>query len=178
MANSKKELKVLYKNLNELQENPKNSRVHSEKQVAQIAKSIDSFGFNNPVLIDQNGVIIAGHGRYLAAKELELEEIPTVCLSHMTPDQIRAYIIADNKLSENAGWDKDILKIAVCERHNYTNHKGVGYIKGIGLKSGAIASSVRLAENSFVSFPLLRTSHRTQSSGYVALFLLSAIFTE
>lgn len=111
MANSKKELKVLYKNLNELQENPKNSRVHSEKQVAQIAKSIDSFGFNNPVLIDQNGVIIAGHGRYLAAKELELEEIPTVCLSHMTPDQIRAYIIADNKLAENAGWDKDILKI-------------------------------------------------------------------
>ena len=88
MANSKKELKVLYKNLNELQENPKNSRVHSEKQVAQIAKSIDSFGFNNPVLIDQNGVIIAGHGRYLAAKELEFEEIPTVCLSHMTPDQI------------------------------------------------------------------------------------------
>ncbi len=111
MANLKKELKIFYKNLNELQENPKNSRVHSEKQIAQIAKSIEKFGFNNPILINQEGVIIAGHCRYLAAKKLGLEEVPTVCLSHMTPEQIRAYIIADNKLAENSGWDKDILKI-------------------------------------------------------------------
>lgn len=111
MANSKKELKVIYRNLNELQENPKNSRVHSEKQVAQIAKSIEKFGFNNPILIDCKGVIVAGHGRYRAAKELGFEEIPTVSLSHMTPEQIRAYVIADNKLAENSGWDKEILKI-------------------------------------------------------------------
>ena len=110
MANLKKELRIFYKNLSTLQENPRNSRVHSEKQVAQIAKSIEKFGFNNPILIDQEGVIIAGHGRYLAAKKLGLEEVPTVCLSHMTPEQIRAYIIADNKLAENSGWDKDILK--------------------------------------------------------------------
>lgn len=110
MSYFKNTLEVIYKNLSTLKENPKNARVHSEKQIIQLAKSISVFGFNNPVLIDQEGVIIAGHGRYLAAKKLGLEEVPTVCLSHMTPEQIRAYIIADNKLAENSGWDKDILK--------------------------------------------------------------------
>ena len=73
--------------------------------------SIEKLGFNNPVLVDTENVIIAGHGRVLAARDLGLTEIPTICLSHMTQEQIRAYIIADNKLAEEAGWDNEILKI-------------------------------------------------------------------
>ena len=111
MSYFKNKLEIIYKNLSTLKENPKNSRVHCQKQVIQIAESISVLGFNNPIIIDNKDVIIAGHGRYLAAKKLGLEEVPTVCLSHMTPEQIRAYIIADNKLAENAGWDKDLLKI-------------------------------------------------------------------
>ncbi|MDD3012278.1 MAG: site-specific DNA-methyltransferase [Candidatus Gastranaerophilales bacterium] len=104
-------LEVLYKNPNELKPNPKNARTHCKKQVHQMKKSINILGFNNPVLIDSDDVIIAGHGRVLAAIELGLENIPTICLTHMTPEQVRAYIIADNRLAEQAGWDKEILKI-------------------------------------------------------------------
>ncbi len=111
MKFSKEELRVLYKNPTELKLNPKNSRTHSKKQIQQIAQSINALGFNNPVLIDKNNTIIAGHGRVLAAKELGMDTIPVICLNHMTQEQIRAYIIADNKLAEAAGWDKEILKI-------------------------------------------------------------------
>lgn len=111
MNGFKKELKVLYKNPKELKLNPKNSRTHSKKQIQKIAKSIDKLGFNNPVLIDADDVIIAGHGRVLAALELGLTKIPSICLNHMTQEQIRAYVIADNRLAQEAGWDKEILKI-------------------------------------------------------------------
>lgn len=95
MNGFKKELKVLYKNPKELKLNPKNSRTHSKKQIQKIAKSIDKLGFNNPVLIDADDVIIAGHGRVLAALELGLTKIPSICLNHMTQEQIRAYVIAE-----------------------------------------------------------------------------------
>lgn len=111
MKTSQKELAILYKNPMELKLNPKNSRTHSKKQLHKIAQSIEKLGFNNPVLIDTENFIIAGHGRVLAARELGLTEIPTICLSHMSQEQIRAYIIADNKLAEEAGWDNEILKI-------------------------------------------------------------------
>ncbi|MDD3594593.1 MAG: site-specific DNA-methyltransferase [Candidatus Gastranaerophilales bacterium] len=106
-----KRLEITYKKPGDLKPNPKNARTHSKKQVHQIANSIKQLGFNNPILIESDGTIMAGHGRFEAAKELGLEVIPTICLSHMTPEQIRAYIIADNRLAEQAGWDNDILKI-------------------------------------------------------------------
>ena len=90
---------------------PKNARTHSRKQIRQIAKSIERFGFCNPVLIDDGGQIIAGHGRVEAAKLLNFQELPTVRLSHLSEDEKRAYVLADNHLAEKAGWDREILAI-------------------------------------------------------------------
>jgi DNA modification methylase len=88
-----------------------NSRTHSEEQVAQIAASIREFGFNNPVLIDKDDTIIAGHGRIQAARKLGLAEVPCVRLEHLTETQRKAYIIADNRLALNAGWNEELLTI-------------------------------------------------------------------
>ena len=88
-----------------------NARKHSKKQIQQIAKSIERFGFTNPVLISDENEIIAGHGRVMAAKELSLSEVPVLRLSHLNDDEKRAYILADNKLAENAGWDEELLAI-------------------------------------------------------------------
>ena len=89
----------------------RNARTHSPKQIAQIAASIKAFGFNNPVLVDKDNVIIAGHGRVEAAKQLGLETVPVLRLEHLSEEQKRAYILADNRLAEKAGWDREILKI-------------------------------------------------------------------
>ncbi|MBA3041281.1 MAG: ParB N-terminal domain-containing protein [Alphaproteobacteria bacterium] len=88
-----------------------NARTHSKKQIGQIAESIKRFGFCNPVLISKDNTIIAGHGRVQAAKQLGMTEVPVRMLSHLSRDEVRAYILADNKLAENAGWDRDILAI-------------------------------------------------------------------
>lgn len=90
---------------------PGNARVHSKKQVRQIASSIQRFGFTNPVLISDDDEIIAGHGRVMAAKELGLATVPTLKLSHLSPAERRAYVLADNKLALNAGWDNETLAI-------------------------------------------------------------------
>ena len=97
--------------IDQLKPYPKNARTHSKKQIQQIARSIEEFGFNNPVLIDADGTIIAGHGRVEAARLLGMEAVPTLMAKHMTPAQVQAYRLADNKLAELAGWDPDILKI-------------------------------------------------------------------
>lgn len=94
-----------------LQPYARNARTHSRKQIRQIADSIKAFGFTNPVLVDAKGMIIAGHGRVEAAQLLGMEDVPTIQLDHLTEDQVRAYILADNKLAEKAGWDKAILAI-------------------------------------------------------------------
>jgi hypothetical protein len=91
----------------------RNSRTHNEAQVAQIAGSIKEFGFTNPVLVDDFNTIIAGHGRVMAAKKLGLEEVPVIVLSHLTDTQRQAYVIADNKIALNAGWDEEMLKLEV-----------------------------------------------------------------
>ena len=88
----------------------RNSRTHSAEQVTQIAASIREFGFTNPVLIDAAGGIIAGHGRVMAAQQLGIEAVPCLRLAHLSDAQKRAYIIADNKIALNAGWDDDILR--------------------------------------------------------------------
>jgi ParB-like chromosome segregation protein Spo0J len=89
----------------------RNARTHSPKQIAEIAASIKAFGFNNPVLIDKDDGIVAGHGRVEAAKLLGFSTVPTIRLEHLSEAQKRAYILADNKLAEKAGWDREILAI-------------------------------------------------------------------
>jgi len=93
----------------------RNSRTHSDEQVAQIAASIREFGFTNPVLVDGDRGIIAGHGRVLAARKLGMEQVPVIELAHLNAAQRRAYVIADNKLALNAGWDLDMLKVELQE---------------------------------------------------------------
>jgi DNA modification methylase len=90
---------------------PGNARTHSPKQIKQIARSIERFGFNNPVLVDDDDQIIAGHGRVEAAKLLNMKTVPTVRLSHLSEIEKKAYILADNRLAEKAGWDNDLLAI-------------------------------------------------------------------
>lgn len=93
----------------------RNARTHSDAQVAQIAASIKEFGFTNPVLIDGERGIIAGHGRLMAARKLGMTEVPTIELSHLNPTQRKAYVLADNQLALNAGWDEDLLAMELGE---------------------------------------------------------------
>ena len=93
----------------------RNSRTHSDAQVAQIAASIKEFGWTNPILVDGENGIIAGHGRLLAARKLGAKEVPVIELSHLTESQKRAYVIADNQLAMNAGWDTTLLSLELAD---------------------------------------------------------------
>src|SRR6266404_1719225 len=104
-------LSIIYRKISELKSYPRNARTHSRKQVKQIAAAVQEFGFTNPVLIDENDQIIAGHGRIQAANLLGLAEVPTVQIAHHSATQKRAYSLADNRLAEKAGWDKEILVV-------------------------------------------------------------------
>jgi len=106
---------VVFLPLSDLKPRARNARTHSRRQVQQIADSIRNFGFVNPVLVERDGTIIAGHGRVEGAKLAGLKEIPTLTVDHLTPAQIRAYVIADNKLALNAGWDNDLLALELKE---------------------------------------------------------------
>jgi ParB-like chromosome segregation protein Spo0J len=108
-------MQLTYINTRELVPYAKNSRTHSAEQVAQIAASIEEFGFTNPVLIDDGSGIIAGHGRVMAAQKLKLDKVPCIRLAHLTDTQRRAYIIADNKLAMNAGWDHAMLSAELAD---------------------------------------------------------------
>ena len=108
-------IKIEYTALENLNPYKGNPKVHDEKQIQQIAKSIERFGFNNPILIDEKSEVIAGHGRLLAARLLKLETVPVVRLIHLSEAEKRAYRIADNKLSENGRWDTDLLKLEFSE---------------------------------------------------------------
>ena len=90
-----------------------NSRTHSDEQINQVASSIKEFGFTNPVLVDEQNGIVAGHGRVMAANKLGLEEVPCIVLEGLTKAQKKAYVIADNQLALNSGWDVDLLKLEV-----------------------------------------------------------------
>jgi ParB-like chromosome segregation protein Spo0J len=96
--------------IDEIKESNYNSRIHSEAQIEKIANSIAEFGFVNPIIIDDENEIIAGHGRFMAAKHLNLNEVPTIKLTHLTDDKKRAFIIADNKIALSGEWDYDMLK--------------------------------------------------------------------
>jgi DNA modification methylase len=103
------DLTVVYRRIEALKPDPANPRLHSKKQIRQIARSIETFGFNVPVLVDAELKVIAGHGRLLACGELGWTEVPTLCLDHLTPAQARAFMVADNRLSETATWDDRLL---------------------------------------------------------------------
>ena len=104
-------LKIEYVATDDLIPYINNSRTHSESQVKQIAASIREFGFTNPILIDEGGSVIAGHGRLVAAELLDLDEVPTITLEGLTEAQRKAYVIADNKLALNSGWDFEALRL-------------------------------------------------------------------
>ena len=118
-------LKIQYKPLKDLIPYARNSRTHNSMQVAQIAASIKEFGFTNPILTDGANGIVAGHGRFEAAFKLGMAEVPTIDLSHLSDTQKRAYVIADNKIALNSGWDSELLALEISDL------KDAGYDIGI-----------------------------------------------
>lgn len=112
---NERKLQLQYLPISALVPYDRNPRTHSEEQVAQVADSIRQFGWTNPVLIDEQGSIIAGHGRVLAAQRLGIDKVPCIRLTELTDAQRRAYVIADNKLALNAGWDPLLLKLELGE---------------------------------------------------------------
>ena len=124
-------LNLEYRQIEALIPYANNSRTHSDAQVAQIAASIREFGWTNPVLIDGENGIIAGHGRVFAARKLGLTEVPVIELAHMSEAQRRAYIIADNKLAENAGWDDELLRLEL------------GALRDLGIKTRICVCAMR-----------------------------------
>jgi ParB-like chromosome segregation protein Spo0J len=108
MQPSTAQLEVTYLRTTSLKPDPRNPRVHSDKQVRQIAQSIESFGFNVPLLIDDQQKVIAGHGRLLAACRMGWDTVPAIKLSHLTEFQRMAFLIADNRLTENSSWDEQM----------------------------------------------------------------------
>lgn len=110
-----RDLDVRWQSVTDLTPYARNSRTHSDEQVAQVAASIKEFGWTNPILIDENNGIIAGHGRLQAAQRLGESNVPTIVLTGLTDAQKRAYVIADNKLALNAGWDNDMLAVEIAD---------------------------------------------------------------
>jgi ParB-like chromosome segregation protein Spo0J len=128
-------LQVVDRPIGELKPDAINPRLHSKKQVRQIANSIAAFGFNVPILIDRGGKVIAGHGRLLACHELGWSEVPTLCLDHLTPAQARAFMIADNRLTEISTWDDKLL----AEQLKDLSLQGLDFdIEAIGFEMGEI----------------------------------------
>jgi hypothetical protein len=105
----KERLEIVYRAIDEMTPDPANSRQHSKKQILKLANSIETFGFNVPVLVDAELNVIAGHGRLAACRALDLAQVPTLCLDHLSPAQLRAFMIADNRLTELATWDDRLL---------------------------------------------------------------------
>jgi DNA modification methylase len=143
----KAELAVSMLALSALEPYRKNARTHSSKQIAQVAASIAAFGFNVPILIDEEHTILAGHARAAAAKLLGLEQVPCVCLAHMSPAEKRAFILADNKLAELAGWDEELLASELVEL------KGLDPDFDIGLTGFAVGEIDGLIEGMAIEEP-------------------------
>jgi len=114
----KSQLKISYLSPEKIRPYKNNPKIHKDKQVAQISSSIREFMFTNPILLDEQYEILAGHGRYMAAKELKLESVPCIILDHLSNEQKRAYRIADNKLTELGKWDEDLLALEFSDLSN------------------------------------------------------------
>lgn len=111
-------LEIQYLDINQIKPFERNPRTHSKEQIQQIATSMMKFGWVNPILVDENFEIIAGHGRLLAGKELGYEKVPVAQLKHLSEHEKLALLIADNKISDNAGWDEDMLQQALEQLHD------------------------------------------------------------
>ena len=118
MTKHDSKLKIVYRRVSDLTPYARNARTHSDAQVAQIAASIKEFGFTQPILLDGENGIIAGHGRWQAAFKMGMAEVPTIELAHLTDAEKRAYILADNKLALNSGWDEEMLKVELSDLKN------------------------------------------------------------
>ena len=108
-------MEIIHRKVSDLIPYANNARTHSDEQVAQVAASIKEFGWTNPVLLDGDNGIIAGHGRVMAARKLGMDTVPCIELSHLTPAQKKAYTLADNKLALNSGWDNELLALELTE---------------------------------------------------------------
>jgi ParB-like chromosome segregation protein Spo0J len=137
-------LKIVQKPVDKLIPYVNNSRTHSDEQIAQIAASIKEFGWTNPILVDGENGIIAGHGRLMAARKLGYTEVPTIELKDLTETQRKAYIIADNRLALNAGWDNEILTIEL----NDLLADGFA-LEMLGFDSGEIQSLISEEEENY-----------------------------
>lgn len=125
-----------------LRPSPRNARTHSKAQIAQIAQSINQFGFTNPVLVDEMANVLAGHGRLQAALDLGLGEIPTLCIGGLSAAQKRALMLADNKIADNAGWDRDLLAVELGELSGLLEAEGLE-IALTGFDIGEIDTLIR-----------------------------------
>tara|TARA_Y100001963_G_scaffold43724_2_gene61312 strand:+ start:1023 stop:1565 length:543 start_codon:yes stop_codon:yes gene_type:complete len=114
-SHAREQLDIVYTSIDKLIPYVNNARTHTDEQVTQIASSIKEFGWTNPILVDEKNGVIAGHGRLAAAKKLQLDEVPTILLSNLSDAQKKAYVLADNKLAQNAGWDDELLKLELSE---------------------------------------------------------------
>ncbi len=108
-------LEIIYQSVEALTPNPRNARKHSKKQIKQLAAFLKNVGLINPLIVDRNNVILAGHARLSAAKQLGLSEVPTICCGDLSPEQVRAYMIADNRLAELASWDRETLAVEFAD---------------------------------------------------------------
>lgn len=120
-------MKIELKSIDSLIPYAKNARIHNDSQIAQIAGSIKEFGFNNPVLIDKDNGIIAGHGRVMAARKLGLTEVPTIQLDHLSETQRKAFILADNRIALNSHWDEEILSLELSDLKNALDLTDLGF---------------------------------------------------
>jgi ParB-like chromosome segregation protein Spo0J len=149
-------LKIVYRPIEELKPDPANPRLHSRKQIRQIAKSIETFGFNVPILVGHAGNLIAGHGRLLACRELAITEVPTLRLDHLTPAQARAFTIADNRLTEIATWDDQLL----AEQLRDLSLSGLDFdIEVTGFEMGEIDLRIASLEQTQPRVPIQPTSY-------------------
>ncbi|RYG56381.1 MAG: DNA methylase N-4, partial [Alphaproteobacteria bacterium] len=114
MSNAISNYKITMLRPGDLKSRPGNPRVHNRKQLGVIEASLRKFGFTNPVLIDTRDVIIAGHARVEAALKIGMELVPTICIAHLSPSELDAYVIADNRTAELSSWDKDLLAISLA----------------------------------------------------------------
>lgn len=147
----------------------RNARTHSPEQVAQIAASIREFGFTNPILVDSSDGIIAGHGRLAAAKDIGMTMVPVIVLDHLTAEQRRAYVIADNKLALNAGWDMSLLQQEVMSLNladfdldllGFDEKELAGLLDPEGIDSEEVPEDFKEVDED------IDTDHRCPSCGY------------
>src|SRR6476620_9331633 len=128
---------IQFVSIETLSPNPRNARTHSKKQLKKIAASIRSCGFIGAIIVDETGTILAGHGRWLAAQMVGLAEVPTVRIDHLSPARKRAYVLADNRIAEQAGWDREILAIEFGELGELLPSEGL-HISLTGFDAGEI----------------------------------------